>query len=54
MADPNNGFSMRDMLIPGNADASSLVEQMDRKDNLFSQIGGLVVCVYAFNDLFFG
>eukprot|EP00519_Triparma_laevis_P004286 CAMPEP_0182513906 /NCGR_PEP_ID=MMETSP1321-20130603/34792_1 /TAXON_ID=91990 /ORGANISM="Bolidomonas sp., Strain RCC1657" /LENGTH=33 /DNA_ID= /DNA_START= /DNA_END= /DNA_ORIENTATION= len=27
-------ISFRDMLIPGNASASSLVEQMDRKENL--------------------
>ncbi|GMH92918.1 hypothetical protein TrVE_jg10853 [Triparma verrucosa] len=40
-------ISFRDMLIPGNASASSLVEQMDRKENLFSQIGDYISKVQA-------
>jgi transposase len=32
-------MNIRDMLIPGNADASDLIDQMDRKESLFSQIG---------------
>lgn len=42
-----NEISFRDMLIPGNASASSLVEQMDRKENLFSQIGDYISKVQA-------
>jgi chromosome segregation ATPase len=40
-------MNMRDLLIPGNSDASELVEQMDRKDNLFSQIGDYIQKVQA-------
>jgi chromosome segregation ATPase len=35
------------MLVPGAGDAASLVEQMDRKDNLFSQIGDYISKVQA-------
>ena len=40
-------MNMRDLLIPGNVDASDLVEQMDRKENLFSQIGDYISKVQA-------
>ena len=46
---------MSDMLVPGNSDASELIEQMDRKENLFSQIGDYISKVQGerFSSLFF-
>ena len=40
-------LTMRDMLLPGNADGAELVEQMSRKDELFSQIGDYISKVQA-------
>ncbi|GMH46288.1 hypothetical protein TrRE_jg8220, partial [Triparma retinervis] len=38
---------MRDLLIPGNSDGAELIEQMSRKDELFSQIGDYISKVQA-------
>jgi len=46
MADPNK-LSMRDLLIPGSSDGAELIEQMSRKDELFSQIGDYISKVQA-------
>ena len=40
-------MNMRDLLIPGNVDSASLVDEMDRKENLFSQIGDYISKVQA-------
>jgi len=45
--DGKREMNMRDLLVPGNTDASELIEQMDRKENLFSQIGDYISKVQA-------
>ena len=44
---PKREMNMRDLLVPGNADVGELVDQMDRKENLFSQIGDYISKVQA-------